>query len=1236
MVLNAIISPKVKALFIPVTSLHFPNLSFSCMIDCGSSHCFIDSHFAKVNHFPVVSVPRMRLRLIDGSSPSYITRATDISVQFPCGTTHQVRFLITKLDTEFPAVLGLDWLTLHNPLINWADSCVTFRDHPDSSPATTHSVLANQEELSSDDDTTSELFEDLPDPNPDIIPEPTPEFISDPSPTTSESCNRETGPAPFISLVSAEAFLRSMQTEGAECFSVLAHEPIKSDPPDKPKFNPDLEQVPNIYHEFADVFSKKKADTLPPHRDCDLHINIEEGAKPPSGTIYPLSAFELNALREFIDENLKSGFIRPSNSPFGAPVLFVKKKDGSLRLCVDFRRLNAITRKDKYPLPLTSELLDTPSRAKIFTKIDLKHAYHLIRIAAGDEWKTAFRTKYGSFEWLVMPFGLTNAPGGFQRFLNGIFNDLLDVYVIIYLDDILIFSGNKDEHFRHVSEVLKRLRKHGLYANGKKCSFHTESVDYLGHMIGPDGLQMDPAKIKVIQDWPEPRKVKDIQSFLGFANFYRRYIHNYSDIVVPLTRLTRKNIPWNFDEKCKLAFLTLKQAFITAPVLTHYKPGCPLVIETDASDYALAAILSQVEPNGEIHPITFLSQTFTDTELNYDTHDKELMAIFEAFKAWRHYLEGTDVPIDVVTDHKNLEYFCTTRILSRRQARWSTFLSSFNMVIRFRPGRLGTKPDALTRRPDLYPKGEGKPYGTVNPQNCRPVFSSSQLSASLRATNMLPVVLRGVVAMDFEELQKDILSAYDTDPAVQTFRADPDNPKYSRWSEDDAGFVRIDQRILVPESGDLRLRVLQSFHDHPVSGHYGINKTLAVIRREYTWPNIRDFVANYVLSCTTCARSKPRRHKPYGLLRQLPIPLRPWESISMDFIEQLPDSGGFTAILVVVDRFSKQSIFIPTHDTINSAQLAELFIIHVFSKHGVPSHVTSDRGSEFVSRFFRSLGKALNMKLHFTSGYHPEGDGQTERVNQTLEQYLRVYCNYQHDNWHSLLPIAEFCYNNTPSSTTGVSPFFANKGYNPAITIHSEYELTSLKAQDFVTDLQELHDQLRITIRESQDRIQQFADKNRIPPPEFKIGDKAFVKAKFFRTTRPSKKLSEKYLGPYDIISQVGPLSWTLRLPDSMRAVHPVFHVSMLEPSTPNTIPNRVQPPPPPITVDEELEYEISEILDSKLDKRRACKLLYLVRWSGYEGTDDETSWIPANELGHATEVVSEFHLRYPNKPGPL
>jgi hypothetical protein len=441
------------------------------------------------------------------------------------------------------------------------------------------------------------------------------------------------------------------------------------------------------------------------------------------------------------------------------------------------------------------------------------------------------------------------------------------------------------------------------------------------------------------------------------------------------------------------------------------------------------------------------------------------------------------------------------------------------MVIRFCPGRLGTKPNALTCQPDLYPKGEGKPYGIVNPQNCRPVFSSTQLSTSLWATVMLPIALHGVVAMDIEELQKNILAAYDTDPAVQSFHADSNNSKYSCWSVDDVGFVQIDQQILIPDSGDLRLHILQSFYDHLVSRHFGVNKTLSVIWREYTWPNIWEFVADYVKSCTTFARSKAKWHKLYGLLRQLFILLHPWKSISMDFIKQLPSSEGFTAILVVIDYFTKQALFIPTHNAITSTQLAKLFIVHVFSKHGVPSHFTSDQGSEFVSRFFRSLRKALNMKLHFTSGYHPEGDAQTERVNQTLEQYLWIYCNFQQDNWHSLLPISEFCYNNTRGSTTGVSPFFANKGYNPAFTVYSKYELASLKAQELVTDLQELHCKLQVNIQESQERYRQSTDKNWIPPPEFKVGDKAFVKAKFFWTAQPSKKLSKKYLGPFDIIS---------------------------------------------------------------------------------------------------------------------
>jgi len=314
--------------------------------------------------------------------------------------------------------------------------------------------------------------------------------------------------------------------------------------------------------------------------------------------------------------------------------------------------------------------------------------YHLVHIAEGDEWKIAFQTRYGAFEWSVMPSGLTNTPATFQHFMNDLFSDLLDVCIVVYLDDILIYSDNIMQHREHVKGVLKRLQKAGLYTKAEKCEFHSDSVEYLGYVLSPSGLTMSDAKVKTIQEWPEPKKVKDIQSFLGFANFYRRFIFNYSDIVIPLTYLTRKDASWNFDENCRKAFNTLKQAFTSAPILMHWVLDAQLVVETNASDYALAAILSIVTKNNEIHPVAFYSRTFSALKLNYDVHNKELLAIFEAFKIWRHYLERSTSPIDIVMDHKNLEYFLTTKVLTCQQARWSEYLSQFNLIIRFRPGRL--------------------------------------------------------------------------------------------------------------------------------------------------------------------------------------------------------------------------------------------------------------------------------------------------------------------------------------------------------------------------------------------------------------------------------------------------------------------------------------------------------------------------------------------------------------------
>jgi hypothetical protein len=381
-----------------------------------------------------------------------------------------------------------------------------------------------------------------------------------------------------VLLVGAASFASCIKRERLTPLVIQAVD-IEEEPPDVAGTTPD-EELPAVPPEYADyyrVFSEEEANKLPEHGPQDHSIEID-GAAPPFGPLYNLSASELEVLRDYIEANLKKGFIRPSTSPSGAPILFAKKKDGSLRLCVDYRALNRITRKNRYPLPLISEAMDRLVGAKIYTKIDLRHAYNRIRIKAGDEWKTAFRTRYGHFEYLVMPFGLVNAPATFQGFINQVLSDFLDVFCIVYLDDILIYSDSEEEHTEHVRKVLERLLKHGLYANLGKCEFRVKKVEYLGFILRPDGVAMDPSRVDTIREWPEPKCHRDVQVFLRFANFYRRFIHRFSRIAQPLSNLLRGGkagkfrTPFSWTTEASQAFKELKLAFTSAPVLRHYNP----------------------------------------------------------------------------------------------------------------------------------------------------------------------------------------------------------------------------------------------------------------------------------------------------------------------------------------------------------------------------------------------------------------------------------------------------------------------------------------------------------------------------------------------------------------------------------------------------------------------------------------------------------------------------------------
>jgi hypothetical protein len=375
---------------------------------------------------------------------------------------------------------------------------------------------------------------------------------------------------------------------------------------------------------------------------------------------------ELTAMREYLTDNLAKGFIVNSKAPFASSVLFVRKADGSLRFCIDYRKLNAITKKNRYPLPLIDETLACLAKAKIFTKLDIRQAFHRIRIAPESEELTAFRTRYGLFQYKVLPFGLTNGPATFQGYINDTLRDLLDVICTAYLDDILIYSSDELEHEVHIKQVVEQLQAARLQANIKKCEFSVKRTKYLGFIISTDGIQVDPDKVQAIADWQQPRTVRGVRSFLGFCNFYRRFIRDYSYIAAPLTQLTRTNHKFVFDKAYTQAFETLCNRLVSAPLLAHYDANSQCLLETDASDTVVAAVFSQRGLDGEWHPVGYFSKTMAPAETNYPIYNKEMLAVVKALQHWRAELEGTADAVKVITNHKALEYFMSSKLLSAR------------------------------------------------------------------------------------------------------------------------------------------------------------------------------------------------------------------------------------------------------------------------------------------------------------------------------------------------------------------------------------------------------------------------------------------------------------------------------------------------------------------------------------------------------------------------------------------
>ena len=1039
--------------------------------------------------------------------------------------------------------------------------------------------------------------------------------------------------------IGAAPFLRSARRHDHEIFAVTMADIDKAlaikehtDPATK---------VPTEYHDLLHVFSRREADKLAPRRPYDHKIILKDGKEHGFGPLYGMSQNELKVLRKYLDDHLAKGFIRASSSPVASPVIFVKKPGGGLRFCVDYRALNALTVKNRYPIPLIQETLTRLSKAKYYTKLDIIAAFNKLRIAKGDEWLTAFRTRYGLFEYLVMPFGLSNAPGTFQHFVNDVLRPYLDIFCTAYIDDILIYSDSLKEHRKHVRLVLEALEEHGIQLDIDKCEFHETEVTYLGYVISTDGIKMDPKKVQAIVDWEYPTNVRDVRAFIGFANFYRRFIDDFSEIVAPMVALTRKDVPFRFDLTCRQAFDRLKNSFASAPILRHFDPDLPIVIEADASDHVTAGIISQQDAEGILKPVAYFSKRMNPAECNYEIYDKELLAIIRCFEQWRPELEGASFPIQVLSDHKNLQYFTTTKQLSHRQARWSEYLSRFDFTITYRPGKQGEKPDALTRRSQDDP-GKEQAREARKQTLLRPDLFKDPIGVVMKAPPMPPYnelnlteTNRSIQQIIEEEYPKDKFIA----EILELIRTGKRRSKKISLSEceDRAGQLYFRNRLVIPDHDELKLKLLRLAHDSPAGGHSGRGKTLDILQREYYWHGMFETIRRYVSCCHTCRRSKASREKRHGLLKLLPIPELRWRDISVDFVVDLPESEGCTNIMVVVDRLTKYRHLIPC-SSIRAPDVANLFYQHVWKLHGLPDTIVSDRGTQFVSAFWTELCQQLRIDPRMSSAFHPETDGQTENANAVMEQVLRAFTNYRQDDWAKWLPAAEFEANNTTSESTRVSPFLATYGQHPRMgfeppsgTHRPRFQVIQVEAaNDFVENMKELQEFIREELLWAQGYQQEYANRIRSPAPDYKVGDRVWLNARNIRTKRESKKLDWKNLGPYTILNAIGSHAYRLDLPENMK-VHPIFHVSLLRPAAHESdyLPGQLNPPPEAVEVEGELEWTVDSVEKLRYNRRRRYHE-YLVRWTGYE----ELSWEPATEMKD-TEAVLLFHKRYPSIPEP-
>ncbi|KAG7583636.1 Ribonuclease H-like superfamily [Arabidopsis suecica] len=947
-----------------------------------------------------------------------------------------------------------------------------------------------------------------------------------------------------------------------------------------------------IANEFTDVFEAVRG--LPPDRSDPFTIELEPGTTPVSKAPYRMAPAEMAKLKKQLEELLDKGFIRPSSSPWGAPVLFVKKKDGSFRLCIDYRGLNKVTVKNKYPLPRIDELLDQLRDARWFSKIDLASGYHQIPIEPSDVRKTAFRTRYGHYEFVVMPFGLTNAPAAFMKMMNGIFREFLDEFVIIFIDDILVYSKDRETHQNHIRTVLERLREQKLFAKLSKCSFWQRSIRFLGHIISDQGVSVDPEKIRSIKEWPRPKNATEIRSFLGLAGYYRRFVKGFASMAQPMTRLTGKDTKFQWSEECEKSFSELKSMLTSAPVLTLPEADEPYMVYTDASIMGLGCVLMQ---RGRV--IAYASRQLRKHEGNYPTHDLEMAAVVFALKIWRSYLYGAKVQI--FTDHKSLKYIFTQPDLNLRQRRWMELVADYDLDIAYHPGKANQVADALSRR-RCEVEAEKNQEALIN------MMGTLHLNALSKEFEPL-----GLGAADQADLLSRIRLAQERDQDLNKWA---ENNK-TEYQTSNNGTIVVNGRVCVPDIKELKDEILREAHQSRFSIHPGLHKMYHDLKRYYHWVGMKKDVARWVARCPTCQLVKAESQVPSGLIQSLPMPEWKWDHVTMDFVTGLPRSPAkHDAVWVVVDRLTKSAHFVAVSETDGAERIAAKYIEEIVRLHGVPVSIVSDRDTRFTSHFWKAFQKALGTRVNMSTAYHPQTDGQSERTIRTLEDMLRACALDWGGSWEKHLTLVEFAYNNSYQASIGMSPYEALYGRacrTPLCwTPVGERMLFGPKIVDETNEKMKF---LKVKLKEAQDRQKSYADKRR-KELEFKVGDLVYLKAVTYKGDgrfSKRKKLSPRYVGPYKVIERVGPVAYKLELPPKLDAFHKVFHVSQLRKCL-SERDEAVADVPPELQENLTVKAKPIRIID-RMEKGTRGKRINMVKVLWDCGGREEATWETENKI---------------------